>query len=55
MPGAVNKKEHFNLCFIFMEDKANNVLNKKIAAKIWRTVCTKTKKEHNGLSPPPNS
>ena len=52
---AVKLKEHFNLYYIFEEDKRNNVLNEKTAADMWKMVCAKVKQEHNGLSPPPSS
>jgi hypothetical protein len=52
---AVKLKEHFNLFYIFEEDKRKNALNEKTAADIWKTVCVRAKKERNGLSPPPNT
>lgn len=55
MTNAVKLKEHFNLYYIFEEDKRKNALNEKTAADIWKTVCAKTQMEHNGLSPPPNT
>ena len=55
MTNAVNLKKHFNLYYIFKEDKRKNALNEKTVADIWKTVCAKMEKEHNGLSPPPSS
>ena len=52
---AVKLKEHFNLYYIFEEDKQKNALNEKTAADIWKRVCAKVQIEHNGLSPPPSS
>ena len=54
MTNAVKLKEHFNLYYIFEEDKRKNALNEKTAADIWKMVCAKTQMEHNGLSPPPS-
>jgi hypothetical protein len=55
MTNAVKLKKHFNLYYIFKEDKRKNALNEKTATDIWKTVCAKIEKEHNGLSPPPSS
>ena len=55
MTNAVNLKKHFNLYYIFKEDKLKNALNEKTVADIWKTVCAKMEKEHNGLSPPPSN
>lgn len=55
MTNAVKLKKHFNLYYIFKEDKRKNALNEKTATDIWKTVCAKMEKEHNGLSPPPSS
>lgn len=33
------ERSHFNLYYIFKEDKENNTISQKTAAEIWRTVC----------------
>ena len=47
------ERAHFNLYYIFKEDKENNILDKKTAAEIWKTVCAKTITGQNGLYQPP--
>ena len=46
-------KEHYNLYYLFEEDKRRNALDQKTAADIWKKVCAAVINKPNGLSPPP--
>ena len=48
MNNAVLYREHFNLYYIFLEDKQNNALTDEKAAEMFKVI----EKRLNGHSPP---
>ncbi len=43
MTFTANHKEHFNLYYIFKEDKEKNTLAKEVAQNIWENILLKQK------------
>lgn len=56
MTNAV-RQEHFNLYYIFKEDKEQNKIPEQTAADIWANIllATKGRNDQSGLSPPPKT
>lgn len=52
MNNAVIKREHFNLYYIFLDDKQNNLLSHKKAAEMLEIINKKTNRYCIGFSPP---
>ncbi len=53
---TANRAEHFNLYYIFKEDKEQKSLSKESAADIWNNILLATKEvtRKSGASPPPS-
>lgn len=46
MTFAVNSKEHFNLYYIFAEDKEQKTLSKELTENIWKNIFSKIKEKN---------
>ena len=52
MNNAVLYREHFNLYYIFLDDKQNNMLSDEKAAEMFEIISLRTNSNQIGLSPP---
>ena len=46
MAYTLNNKEHFNLYYIFAEDKEQKTLSKELTENIWKNIFSKIKEKN---------